>query len=145
MSDSPEEACRDFVGAVLWGEHRRVWDLLAPDGRKTVLRVGTSRGLDEALGMRLREGTATEAEMTEFLSDLVNGLRADLAGNDLEHLEYAADPGLPDGKARVVISVPLPEALARSGPSLPIGWFDLSLDEGGAWRIDRLVPRPPGA
>ncbi len=139
------ETCRAFVAAILWGEHHRIWELLAPEGRKTVLRVGTSRGLDEALGMRLREGRATEAEMVEFLADLVNGLRADLAGNDLERLEYTVDPAPAEpGRVRVVMSVPLPEPLARGRGGLPVGWFDLSSDERGEWRIDRLVPRPPG-
>lgn len=138
------DVCRAFVDAIAWGEHKTVWELLAPEGRKTVLRVGTSRGMDEALAMRLRDGTASPAEQEAFLTDLVNGLRADLDGNPLDHLRYELDPTAvlgPDA-ARVVITVPLPELLAGGG-SLPAGWFDVSCDAGGRWRVERLVPKPP--
>ena len=138
----PEEACRVFVSAVAWGEHRRVWDMLGPDGRKTVLRVATSRGMDEALGMRLREGRATSDEFEAFLTDLVQGLRTDLAGTDLDRLEFELDPEAPaPGRAWVVASAPLPAPLAHNG-GLPVGWFELAQDAGGGgWRIERLVPR----
>lgn len=143
-SGSAVDVCRAFVDAIAWGEHKTVWELLAPEGRKTVLRVGTSRGMDEALAMRLREGTASPAEQEAFLTDLVNGLRADLEGNPLDSLRYELDPAavLGPGAARVVITIPLPEGLSAGG-ALPAGWFDLSCDDGGSWRVERLVPRPP--
>lgn len=138
------DVCRAFVDAIAWGEHKTVWELLAPEGRKTVLRVGTARGMDEALVMRLRDGTASPAEQEAFLTDLVNGLRADLEGNPLDLLDYELDPTavLGPGAARVVMTVPLPDTLAAGG-TLPAGWFDLSCDDGGRWRVERLVPRPP--
>ncbi len=101
-SATPLETARAFVDAVVWGEHQKVWDLLGIEARTTVLKVASNRGMDEALVARLRDGTASPAERDEFLADLVNGLRADLAGNDLDALEYEEDPQPPEpGRARV--------------------------------------------
>jgi hypothetical protein len=137
-SGSPVEAARAFIDAVAWGEHRTVWDLLGKDGRKTVLRVALASGMDDGLAGRLREGTASEAEESEFLADLVNGLRADLAGTDLDTLEYALDPEPAEGgRTRVKLTAPLPAIL---GEGLPVGSVELS-DDGGRWRVEALVPR----
>ena len=133
-----EETTRAFVGAVVWGEHLRVWELLGQEGRQAVLRVAVNHGMDEALAARLRDGTATAGELEDFLTELVNGLRADLQGNDVEGLEYELDPEPPGpGRARVVLSTPVP---AELGPGLPVGSAELS-EEDGQWRVDRLVPR----
>ena len=129
-----------FVNAVAWGEHHVVWDLLAEDGRETVLRVAATRGMDQALATRLRDGTAAAEEREEFLVDLVNSLRADLAGNDLDALEYLTDADPPGpGRARVVMLAPLPEPLAVGG-GLPVGSVEL-VEEAGGWRVERIVPR----
>ena len=135
---TPLETARLFVEAVVWGEHNKVWDLMGLEARTTVLKVATNRGMDEALVARLRDGTAADAERDEFLADLVNGLRADLAGNDLDALEYEQDPDPPQpGRARVVILVPV--AIGFGG-NLPVGSVELSMEEAG-WRIERLVPQ----
>lgn len=135
---SPEDTARQFVDAVAWGEHRKVWDLLAAEGRDVVLNVARKRGMDEGLVARLRDGTASDGEREEFLSDLVNGLRADLAGNDLDSLEFERDAaeGEP-GQARVIVNVPLDPTL---GGVLPVATMDLSA-EGGDWKVQRLIPR----
>ena len=133
----PDDTARAFVDAVIWGEHRRVWDLLGLEGRTTVLRIAGDRGMDEALVARLRDGTAADAERDEFLGDLVNGLRADLAGNDLDTLEYELDTSPQEpGRARVVVHSPLPVTL---GGTLPAASVELS-SEGGEWRVERLLP-----
>ncbi|HWG72934.1 MAG TPA: hypothetical protein VG184_02640 [Acidimicrobiales bacterium] len=125
--------------AVAWGEHRRVWELLSQDGRRAVLRIAVGRGLNEALSARLRDGTATSSELDGFLTDLVNGLRADLAGNDLDALEYREDAVAPvEGPVWVVITAPLPEAL---GGDVPVGTMEL-VEEDGGWAVARLSPRP---
>lgn len=131
---------RDFVSAVAWGEHRKVWDLLGPEGRKTVLRVAVNHGMDEALAARLRDGTAAKSESDEFLAQLVNGLRADFQGNELDNLEYSPDPAPDPGRARVVLMVPLPAGLAESGSGLPIGSLEMAEDSSGDWRVERLLP-----
>jgi hypothetical protein len=137
VSTAPIEAARAFVDAVVWGEHRKVWDLLGLEGRTTVLKVASNRGMDDALVARLRDGTAGDGERDEFLTDLVNGLRADLAGNDLDVLEFELDtaPNEP-GRARVVVNVPLPAAF---GGVLPAASVELSA-EGDDWKVERLVP-----
>lgn len=141
MSPSPEEAVEvtsTFIRAVAWGEHRTVWDLFGPEARKTVLRVAVARGMDEALSGRIREGTASDKEENEFLGDLVNGLRADLAGTDLDNLRFELDPEPPEpGRARVVLIVPFP---AELGHGLPAGSVELS-DADGQWKVERLMPR----
>jgi len=134
----PEQAVREFVTAIAWGEHRTVWRLFGDEARSTVLKVASKRGMEDDLVARLRDGTASEDEYDEFLADLISGLRADLAGNDLDALEYETDtvPPAPD-QARVVLNVPLPFPLEGS---LPMGSVELTVQDGG-WRVVRLVPQ----
>ncbi|MDQ6727342.1 MAG: hypothetical protein M3066_14425 [Actinomycetota bacterium] len=137
------DAARAFVDGVVWGEHRKVWELMGVEARTTVLKVASNRGMDEALVARLRDGTASDAERDEFLADLVNGLRADLAGNDLDALVYEEDPEpIEPGRARVVILVPV---AAGFGGNLPVGSVELATEAStigeAQWRIERLVPQ----
>lgn len=136
-------AAGSFVDAVVWGEHLKVWELMGIEARTTVLKVASDRGMDEALVARLRDGTAAAAERDEFLIDLVNGLRADLAGNDLDALEYEEDAEPPEpGRSRIVISVPV---AAGFGGNLPVASVELSMESSTSgeaeWRIERLVPQ----
>ena len=130
---------RTFIEAIAWGEHRRVWELLGPEGRKTVLRVAVKNGMDEALAARLRDGTAGPGETEEFLAELLNGLRADLAGNDLDTLEYSADDDERTDQVRVVLTAPVPPLLGPVG--LPVGSLELARHDGH-WLVERLTPRP---
>ncbi|HWI04297.1 MAG TPA: hypothetical protein VNT52_10835 [Acidimicrobiales bacterium] len=137
------DTAREFVDAVVWGEHRKVWQLMGIEARTTVLKVASDRGMDEGLVARLREGTAGDAERDEFLMDLIAGLRADLAGNDLDALEYEEDAEPPEpGRARVVISVPV--AIGFGG-NLPVGSVELAEESSTSgeteWRVQRLVPQ----
>ena len=136
--DGPALAARTFIDAVAWGEHETVWTLLASGGRDVVLSIATKRGMDEELVNALRDGSAVGPQRDEFLGDLVNGFRADLSGNNLDTLEYEhhADPAEP-GKAKIIANTPLPPAL---GGTLPVADLDL-VDEGGEWKVDRLLPR----
>jgi hypothetical protein len=139
---TPETVAKTFVDAVAWGEHHTVWDLLSADGRHVVLRVGATRGMDQALATRLGDGTASTVEHEEFLTDLVSGLRADLVGNDLDNLEAermedGTDPPEP-GRVRVLLVLPLPEVLAI--PGLPVAEVEM-VEETGQWRVDKLLPR----
>jgi len=137
------DTARQFLDAVVWGEHLKVWDLMGLEARTTVLKVASDRGMDEALVARLRDGAASDAEREEFLADLINGLRADLAGNDLDALEYEEDetPQEP-GRARIVVTVPVAVGF---GGNLPVGSVELATEattSGEAeWRIQRLVPQ----
>lgn len=138
------DVAREFVDAVVWGEHLKVWGLMGLEARTTVLKVAANRGMDEGLVARLRDGTASTAERDEFLADLLNGLRADLSGNDLDSLQYEEDADAPEpGRARVVISVPV--AVGFGGGSLPVGSVELATESStngeAEWRIERLVPQ----
>ena len=136
-------AARTFVDAVVWGEHLKVWELMGLEARTTVLKVASDRGMDEALVARLRDGTASVGERDEFLADLLNGLRADLAGNDLDALEYEEDAEPPEpGRSRVVVSVPVAVGF---GGNLPVASVELATEPStsgeAAWRVERLVPQ----
>jgi hypothetical protein len=140
---SAVDTTREFVDAIIWGEHGRVWELLGIEARTIVLKVASDRGMDEGLVARLRDGTAGVAERDEFLADLVNGLRADLSGNDLDALVYEEDAEpLEPGRARVVVSVPVAVGF---GGNLPVGSVELSMEASTRgepeWRIERLVPQ----
>jgi hypothetical protein len=143
MSASAFDTTREFIDSVVWGEHGKVWSLMGLEARTTVLKVASDRGMDEALVARLRDGTAAAAERDEFLMDLIAGLRADLAGNDLDALEYEEDAVPPEpGRARVVISVPV--AIGFGG-SLPVASVELAEESSTSgepeWRVQRLVPQ----
>ncbi len=141
MTASALDTAREFVDSVVWGDHRKVWELMGIEARTTVLKVASDRGMDEALVARLRDGTAAEAEREEFLADLVNGLRYDLAGNDLDALEYELDTTASEpGRSRVVIQAPLNPIL---GGYLPAASVELSND-AGEWKVERLVPLTSG-
>ena len=141
-AETPETVAKTFVDAVAWGEHHLVWDLLSSDGRQVVLRVGAARGMDQDLASRLGKGTASDVEHEEFLTDLVSGLRADLAGNDLDNLdaERIDDDTAPvePGRARVLLVLPLPDILAI--PGLPVAEVEM-VQETGQWRVEKLLPR----
>ncbi len=143
MTASALDAAREFVDSVVWGDHRKVWGLMGIEARTTVLKVAADRGMDEALVARLRDGTAGDAERDEFLMDLIAGLRADLAGNDLDALEYEEDVEPPEpGRARVVIMVPVAVGF---GGNLPVGSVELATESSTSgeaeWKIQRLVPQ----
>jgi hypothetical protein len=137
------DTAREFVDAVVWGDHGKVWTLMGIEARTTVLKVASDRGMDEGLVARLRDGTASGAERDEFLMDLIAGLRADLSGNDLDALEYEEDAEPPEpGRARVVILVPVAVGF---GGNLPVGSVELATESSTSgeseWRIQRLVPQ----
>jgi hypothetical protein len=135
----PVEVSKSFVDAVVWGEHITIWDLLAPEAQRAVITTATNRGMDERLAARLRDGTAARGERDTFLADLVNGLRADLRGNDLDAVNYELDPdaGFDDPEqARVLLLAPM---LAGLGAPLPVASIEL-VRQLGSWRVTRLLP-----
>ena len=136
-AEEATKAAAAFIDAVVWGEHHKVWDLLGSQGRDEVLEVATKRGMDEGLASRLRTGTGSPSETNEFLADLVNGLRSELAGNDLDNVSFELDASASDGqRATVRMHVPLHPNL---GGTLPIGTLELSND-GTGWRVERMIP-----
>lgn len=141
MSPAPVEqataTATDFIDAIVWGDHNKVWRLLGAEGRTEVLEVATKRGMDEGLAARLAADAGSPAETNEFLVDLVNGLRAELAGNDLDHLTYEVNEAETTAeRAAIVMHVQLHPLL---GGTLPVGTLYLGT-EGGEWRVERLIP-----
>ncbi len=136
--ETPAAMVARFIEAIAWGEHKTVWELFSVEARNTVLKVASKRGMEEDLVARLRDATASRDEYDEFLSDLIVGLRADLAGNDLDVLQYETDPIEPaPGQARVVLNVPLAPVL---GGVLPMGSVELAMEDG-SWKVVRIVPQ----
>lgn len=136
-ADGAVKTATEFVDAIVWGDHNVVWRLIGSEGRAEVLEVATKRGMDEGLAARLSGDTASPAEMNEFLADLVNGLRSELAGNDLDNVtfELNEEESTAD-KVEVKLHVPLHPLL---GGTLPIGTLFL-VSEAGEWRVARLIP-----
>ncbi len=135
-SDEPVVTARAFVGAVAWGEHTTVWDLLAPDARIAVLELATRRGMDPLLAARLREGTAGADERDRFLADLLHGLQAELVGVEVEELRYVSgDRGTTvQGSVLVHLVADVPVEL---GDAVPVGRIELVV-RGGRWSVVRL-------
>ncbi len=131
----PAATAKRFVDAVVWGEHLLVWDLLSTTGRDTVLATATARGMASEAADRLRSGTAPVAERDAYLADLVNGLRAELAGSDVDHLVYE-DAG--DGIVRALTPVP-----AGLGAPLPVAVLELRA-VATRWFVERLSAVRPG-
>ena len=138
--DSPEEAAQNFVNAVAWGEHLRVWDLFGSEARETVLRVALTRGMDETLAARLRDDKASASERDLFLADLVNGLRSDLRGNDLDAVHYEPHPEPTDDPERARVRVMTPVVNPLLGAPLPVATIDL-VWERDHWRVVQLIPQ----
>jgi len=139
MAATPGGAAAAFVQAVVWGDHHLVWEMLSTEAQRTVIQIATSRGMPEPLAARIRDGTATKAELDQFRGDLVNGFRADLLSADIDTLQYEVDEAVFEpGTARVVLVVPVPDP--RLGRGLPAASVEMR-QEAEEWRIERLIPR----
>jgi len=136
----PIVTAQAFVGAVSWGEHTTVWELLTPGARAAVLDVATRRGMDPLLAARLREGTAGEDERDDFLGDLLHGLRAEMLGVDLDALRCV--PGESGTTVRDSVIVHLvADVPAELGDAVPVGRIELVVDSG-RWAVVRLDGSP---
>lgn len=136
------EAAERFFGAV--GEHdlRGFWDQMSEGARAYVLELALDRGMDFDLNSRLRQGTATDEEFDTYLDELLEGIKKDLRGLDLQRLafEAAPEPDVP-GKVRVTYSTRMDAMLGDVQPTLPAGSLVMT-EEDGEWKVDRLIPTP---
>lgn len=128
---------REFIDAIIWGEHSTIWELLSPAGRDRVLLVGSRGGLDSVMAERIRQGTAPQSEMDDFLSGLVRGLRFDLSSADLEAIDVAPDAA---ALGDALVQVSLEAAAPFHDQPWCVGTIDLS-HQAEAWLVDRLEPR----
>lgn len=135
---------REFLDAVLWGEHLKVWQLMSGAARSAALAVAERNGLDALVAARARAGTWTDGEADVLLTDLVKGLRADFGGVDLSKIAIA-DPEVVTGpagaRATVALSVPslLPTQLT-GGEGWAAGTIDL-IETSTGWLVDHLNAR----
>ncbi|MDQ3176464.1 MAG: hypothetical protein M3Q72_02815 [Actinomycetota bacterium] len=135
-SGDPVVTAKAFVGAVAWGEHTTVWDLLAPDARIAVLDLATRRGMDPLLAARLREGTAGDDERDGFLADLLHGLQAELVGVEVDELRYLSGDGGTTVEDSVLVHL-VADVPAELGAAVPVGRIELVIT-GGRWSVVRL-------
>lgn len=143
MSEAAE-AAKDFLHAIVWGEHHRVWALLGPEARDRVLGAATRRGMDAVAASRAREGTWGVEEADVFLTSLLRGLRVDLSGADLELIEVVDEPeAQSDGSLRFRLeSTTLLPAELTGGANWAAGALIIGRDVEG-WRVRALEPRLP--
>ena len=141
---SAAHVARQFLDAVLWGEHLNVWQLMSGVARSAALAVAERNGLDAIVATRARAGTWTDGEADELLTDLVKGLRADLGGVDLSNIttadvEISMHPA--GARATVALSVPslLPTELT-GGEGWAAGTIEL-VETATGWLVDRLNTR----
>lgn len=138
MTDGPAGAAkfaRTFLHAVAWAEHTRVWDMLSATSRTAVLEVAARRGMDPLLEARLRESTAGDDERDSFLTDLLQGLRADLSGIDLDTVRCICDDDTAGATTTVRLLQDMPDAL---GGPLPVGWVELAAEARNQWSVVRV-------
>jgi len=100
-----------FLSAILWGEHQRVWELL-------------------------RLGTSPLEERDSFLTGLVHGLRVDFSSVTLQDVRPAGEPlPLRDGSFQIQLECPS----AFGAEAWAAGSLIVSAVDNG-WRVDRVYP-----
>jgi len=135
-SGDPLTTAQAFLGAVAWADHTTVWELLAPTARHAVLELATRRGMDPLLAARLREGAATTEERDDFLADLLHGLRAEVAGVDLETVRCVVGEGGTTVPGSVLVRL-VADVPAELGAAVPVGRIEV-VRSGGRWAVVRL-------
>ena len=136
------DAAELLLLAIATGDHRALWDMLSEGARAYVLNIAVERGMDFDLGSRIRQGTASDAELDDYLTDLLEGIRRDLKGVDLSRLafESKAEPHAPM-QVRVTYFLQMEAAIGDIRPAIPAGSL-IMIYEGGAWKVERLIPKP---
>lgn len=141
-SGGSTEAAQRFLTAIYEGDSELIWDLFASGAREYVITRGLRRGMAAEPAQAILEGTADDLERVQFLGDLLAGLEKDLENVDLSRVVIADEvEDLETGRARVRF---LERFVVPAGPQLdplPVGSIEL-VEEGGEWRVERLVPRP---
>jgi len=135
------ETCFAQVAA---GDAEGLWSLFSEPAQAYILNVGHERGMDFDLTSRLRAGAASSDEHEAFLSDVLAGIRRDLAGIDFARLAFdsKAEPEAPM-QVRVHYLIQMGPDIPELLTAIPAGSLVLSLQPDG-WRVERLVPRPGG-
>ncbi|HYR63571.1 MAG TPA: hypothetical protein VET24_13200 [Actinomycetota bacterium] len=143
-SDEPLKAAERFFQALAGDDARGLWDCFGEQARSYVLNVGLERGMDFDLNSRLRQGTATDQEFEEFMGDLLQGVRRDLRGVDIQRLAFESQVE-PETTLRVRVTylVTLGEPGVGIVTAVPAGSLVMVLERDD-WKVERIVPRPGG-
>lgn len=143
-SEGVLEVAERFFAAIAANDADLVWELFTQRARDYIISVGHERGMDFDLASRLRSDTATADERADFLGDLLEGLRRDLRGVELDRLalESKAEPEAPM-QERVHYLVQIGPEMEGIQTAIPAGSLVLSL-ENEVWRVERLEPVPSG-
>ncbi len=136
------DTAAEFVRAIQWGEHTTLWELLSGDGRTTALSVAQRNGLDRVTAARIQDGLCDPVDLDEFLRRLLGGLRRDLRSVDIDQLDTVGTVEAGPGDA-VTVELTNPSLLPGTD-HWTAGSLQLSADDTGTWRVDRLVPRLAG-
>lgn len=137
---APIAAAQRFFAAVKDGDREEVWHLFSDIARAFVLDRAIERGMNFDLASRIRQETATEEERDEYLQALLDGVRHDLRGVDLDRLTFSEEPN-EGGGVLVTYGVEVVNAITPEGSTITAGSM-VMVEEGDAWRVERLRPRP---
>lgn len=135
-----EKAVDRFFEAVANADGDALWEVFSDDARAFVLNLAMEQGMAFDLATALRDGTASGEERSEYLTNLVEGIRQDLRGLDVDNLTYEMRSEAETDKIRVSYLVEV-AAGPDGGHRIPAGSLLLVRDEG-RWAVDRLIPRP---
>lgn len=129
-----------FFDAVRRRDGDALWEAFSEGARAFVLNKAMEQGLDFDLATGLRDGTASEEERARYLANLVEGIRTDLRGVDLDNLTYelSREPESDQVRVRYLVEV---AAGPDGGHRIPAGSLLVVAEEEG-WRVHRVIPRP---
>lgn len=139
-ANAVEKAADTFFGAIADGDPDGLWEAFTEDARAYVLNLAIEQGLDFDVGTAIRDGTARPEDREEYLANLLEGIRHDLRGVDLDNLTYEMAREPETDKIRLSFMVQVGVG-PQGGHRIPAGSL-LMAREGGIWKVDRLIPRP---
>lgn len=140
---SPTDAAAAFLTAIENGDSEDIWECFSTKARQFVVERGVRRGLSPEAGASILDGTATAHFRRQFLDDVLAGLRRDLELVRLPLVEIGSASRLDEHRVRVTYLERFEVPLGPPLEPLPVGSIEL-IEEGGAWRVERLIPRPGG-
>lgn len=133
---------RRFFDAVRDGDHRGLWALFSETAQAYVLNLAVERGMDFDLGSAIRQGTAADEDLDNYLEELLEGIRRDVRGVELDRLAFDVKP-IPEspGEVRVVYLAQVDVPGREQPTTIPAGSL-VTAKEPDGWRVLRLIPKP---
>lgn len=141
VRDDPVKTAEQFLATIAAGDHRSMWEQFSEDARAFVINIALERGMDFDLGSRLRQGTASDEELDEYLQELLEGLKRDLRGVDFDALTFSEPEPVGHEEVKVTYLVEFEQTLVDEPMRMPAGSIMLR-PEGGGWKVARIMPNP---